>query len=158
MICRGCGVEKPLEQFNERAEETGARSTLCRLCTAAYQRRWYLANRTDLIERARLHRKQAKAENRARANLYLREHPCIDCGETDSVVLDFDHTRDKRREISKMINEGFLWSTIELEIAKCDVRCANCHARKTARERGYHDRKHAFRRIGESHTLLRDRL
>jgi hypothetical protein len=33
------------------------------------------------------------------------------------------------------------WKTVELEIAKCEVRCANCHARKTARELGNYKTK-----------------
>ena len=41
-----------------------------------------------------------------------------------------------------MCSSGWAWSTILEEIAKCAVRCANCHARKTARERGMYERKH----------------
>jgi len=36
---------------------------------------------------------------------------------------------------------GFPWSTIETEIARCQVLCANCHRIKTARERGFYDQK-----------------
>lgn len=142
-------MEKPTSQFNVRSYETGARTTLCRPCMADYQHAWYMANRELVTERARINRERTAPENRMRAGLYLKGHPCVDCGETDPVVLDFDHTRDKRRAVSKMISSGFSWAAVEFEIAKCDVRCGNCHARKTARERGYYERKHAFRRIGE---------
>jgi hypothetical protein len=63
---------------------------------------------------------------------YLLEHPCVDCGETDPIVLEFDHLRDKVANISSMINVRRPWQAIVEEIAKCDVVCANCHRRRTA--------------------------
>lgn len=80
---------------------------------------------------------EARQRNRIKAAAYLATHPCIDCGETDVLVLDFDHTRDKRMDIAVMINRPCSWATIEKEIEKCVVRCANCHRRKTAREQGW---------------------
>lgn len=71
----------------------------------------------------------------------MLEHPCVDCAETNLVVLDFDHLRDKRWNVTYMVSAGFPWSTIALEIAKCQVLCANCHRIKTARERGFYDQK-----------------
>lgn len=65
---------------------------------------------------------------------YLTAHPCIDCGETDPIVLEFDHHSNKVMEIADMIRDGFGIPKLEIEIAKCDVRCANCHRRKTAKD------------------------
>ena len=62
-------------------------------------------------------------------------HPCVDCGETDPVVLEFDHLRDKRFAI-RLSAHGRNWQTILDEIEKCEVVCANCHRRRTARRRG----------------------
>jgi hypothetical protein len=54
------------------------------------------------------------------------------------VCLEFDHVQgDKKLPVAAMIG-GYSWETIETEIAKCVVRCANCHRRKTARERGWY--------------------
>jgi hypothetical protein len=69
----------------------------------------------------------------------------VDCGETDPVVLEFDHVRDKLKDIGYMVTVGFSWSAIQLEIEKCEVRCANCHRRKTARVQGIYDAKHSPR-------------
>lgn len=60
---------------------------------------------------------------------YLREHPCVDCGESNLCVLEFDHVRGEklfnvRGHTSKNLHQ------IEEEIKKCDVRCANCHSRR----------------------------
>lgn len=66
---------------------------------------------------------------------YLKTHPCVDCGEPDVVVLEFDHVRgQKSGRLATMIANGGSWAKIEEEIAKCDVRCANCHRRKTAKQ------------------------
>ena len=116
---------------------------------AQYQHLWYLKNRESVMARVRIQQERAVAENRVRVGQYLSDHPCVDCGEADPVVLDFDHLRDKRWDVSFMIANGFTWATIELEIAKCEVRCANCHARKTARELGIYERKHAFLQLSE---------
>lgn len=67
---------------------------------------------------------------------YLREHPCADCGETDPVVLEFDHLRDKKFGIGKGFRER-KWESVLEEIAKCDVVCANCHRRRTAKRGGF---------------------
>jgi 5-methylcytosine-specific restriction endonuclease McrA len=67
---------------------------------------------------------------------YLIEHPCIKCGESDPIVLDFDHLRDKTKSISRYISGHTGWKRISKEIEKCQVLCANCHRRKT-----YHEKK-----------------
>ena len=66
---------------------------------------------------------------------YFVTHPCVDCGETDPIVLEFDHLRDKRFEISEALH-GRTWQSILDEIEKCEVVCANCHRRRTAHRRG----------------------
>ena len=56
---------------------------------------------------------------------------CVDCGITNHIVLDFDHLRDKKYNISRMIHDGFSWAAIKKEISKCEVVCANCHRVRT---------------------------
>ena len=67
---------------------------------------------------------------------YLSEHPCVDCGESDPIVLEFDHVEGKTMNVSKMRSQRYKWSVIVKEIAKCEVRCANCHRRTTHNRRG----------------------
>ena len=70
----------------------------------------------------------------SRNQAYLREvlagSACRDCGERDAVVLEFDHRGEKRGNVSTMATWASL-ATLRAEIAKCDVRCANCHRRRT---------------------------
>jgi hypothetical protein len=67
---------------------------------------------------------------------YLLEHPCVDCGENDIRVLEFDH-RDpgqKHGGISRMVADRCGVDKIKAEVEKCDVRCANCHRRRSQDE------------------------
>lgn len=67
---------------------------------------------------------------------YLSLHPCVDCGETDPVVLECDHLpkSDKRFEVGRAITSSSMsWRKVLSEIKKCDIVCANCHRRRTAR-------------------------
>ena len=59
---------------------------------------------------------------------YLDTHHCVDCGNSDKRVLDFDHVRGKKEfGISKARVCGFDLERIKEEIKKCEVRCSNCH-------------------------------
>lgn len=69
---------------------------------------------------------------------YLRTHPCVDCGETDPVVLEFDHVRgEKHFSIGKASTHNIGLGRLQDEMTKCDVRCANCHRRRTYTSLGY---------------------
>ncbi len=134
--CGGCGVEKPLSDFNWRRRERGQRDNLCRPCRAAYKQEHYFANRQRYVDQAR-QRKQMLAERRMRYLLdYFAEHPCADCGEDDPMVLEFDHRGDKLFDVSHALPYR-AWHAILDEIAKCEVVCVNCHRRRTARRGGF---------------------
>jgi hypothetical protein len=62
---------------------------------------------------------------------YLRDAPCVDCGESDPVVLDFDHVGRKRAGVVQLADQEHSIASLEAEIAECAVRCANCHRRRT---------------------------
>lgn len=145
--CGRCRLTKALDEFSLRSTETRERQPRCRPCMAEYKRFWYLRKRDHQLARVRLNREHARLENQDRAWDYLGQHGCVDCGEPDPVVLQFDHLGDKERGVSYMLLGGFTWAKIKLEIDKCAVRCGNCHRRKTARNLGLYDRKRAFLRV-----------
>ena len=65
---------------------------------------------------------------------------CIDCGESRPATLQWDH-RDpslKKFAISDAIRQGHSKKRILEEMAKCDVRCANCHAIRTAEQQNWY--------------------
>lgn len=79
---------------------------------------------------------RAKAKGKAWVLAYLLEHPCVDCGETDPKVLEFDHIDPaaKLNNVSRLVSNGHGITAIEREVAKCEVRCCNCHRRRSLDE------------------------
>lgn len=134
--CSKCGVTKPAEEFAFRYRSTGERQWACRNCNAAYKRAWYGRNRVRHMAKVALNHVRTADANRLKLWEYLVGHSCVDCGETDPVVLEFDHLRDKQKNISEMVSGGTSWKSILAEIEKCEVRCANCHRRRTLRVGG----------------------
>lgn len=73
---------------------------------------------------------------------WLATHPCVDCDETRIPTLQFDHIDPslKRFNITEAVRRRVGLKTLQIEINKCEVRCANCHAIKTARDQGWYTR------------------
>ena len=100
--------------------------------TAGHAKEHYAANRARYLEQARVQKERLRLERTRYLIDFFKLNPCADCGETDPVVLEFDHLRDKLFDIgSKLITKT--WPAVLAEIAKCEVVCANCHRRRTAR-------------------------
>jgi hypothetical protein len=103
-------------------------------------RRHYAKHRDKVIAKAKVLSKQAKDRTRAYITAYLEANPCVDCGETDIVVLEFDHVGEegtKEFNISDATRFGYGMPKLKAEIAKCEVRCANCHRKKTYERGGW---------------------
>jgi hypothetical protein len=101
-------------------------------------RRHYAKHRQRVIAKAKEYSKIARKRVRAFINTYLKENPCVDCGETDIIVLEFDHIGDdKHFSISDAARDGYGMAKLKAEIAKCEVRCANCHRKKTYQRGGW---------------------
>ena len=69
---------------------------------------------------------------------FYKLNPCVDCGETDPRVLDFDHINNKKYNVSTLISKEYSWESILEEASKCEIRCANCHRKKTAIEQNHY--------------------
>lgn len=65
----------------------------------------------------------------------LAESGCVECGERDVVVLEFDHVGDKRAAVSDLAWNGYSLESLRREVAQCEVRCCNCHRRRTLERR-----------------------
>lgn len=101
----------------------------------------YHAKRSPEQKQAKLDGQRARAKETITAlRAFKGLKGCADCGESDPIVLDFDH----RDQATKSFNIGDVarlgWSLKKAlaEAEKCDVVCANCHRRRTAKQLGWH--------------------
>jgi hypothetical protein len=135
MICPKCNKDNDFRPNKKRANGLQA---YCVQCDKEYQHAWYLKNKDKAKARAKKHNAVNRNRNQPLIWKYLEDKSCKDCGNTNRIVLEFDHIiGNKEHNISKMCNSTFTWETVLAEIEKCEVVCANCHRIRTAK-RGNH--------------------
>ena len=99
-------------------------------------KRHYEANKEKVIARSSKRNKKQRIRNRAFVNQIKELSHCVDCGEQDPLVLDFDHIKgDKIAPVSDMVYRSYCVESIQKEIDKCEVRCSNCHRKVTHKRR-----------------------
>ena len=133
--CTQCKEEKLLEEFQKKSSSKDGHTNLCKPCKRSYDNNHYNSSETrkDYI---RTNQNRRERETERYIVKYLLENPCVDCGELDIIVLEFDHVRgDKRGNVSILKRSSL--KAVKEEIEKCEVRCANCHRRKTAKQFGW---------------------
>jgi len=137
-ICTKCKTEKDLHSFSARKLSKDGRAAWCRECFKENWKERYYENHAHYRKSHNTSRKRVREQNAYRVFEYLAAHPCIICGESDPIVLEFDHRikDDKIENIANLIRDA-KWERIEFEIRKCDVLCANCHRRKSAAQFNY---------------------
>lgn len=133
--CARCQQELPEDNFKWKNEARGWRQPYCIECNKAYQKEHYQKNKRVYLDKAKVW----STVQYGKVLDFLRENPCVDCGESDIVCLEFDHRdrADKTIAVSAAIQNGWSWDRIKTEIDKCDVRCRNCHAKVTAKQLGW---------------------
>jgi hypothetical protein len=130
--CGWCRKRLALEVFHRRGR--AGRQSVCKKCIAAYQANYYKKTRRRQLRSARLWKLNRQQIVREELEAYSIEHPCVDSGEGDMVVLDFDHVFGRKvANVSKLIQNARPWTQVLLEIRKCQVVCSNCHRRRSAR-------------------------
>jgi hypothetical protein len=138
--CRGCETFLDVAHFSYKYVERGVLQTYCKKCQGRRSREHYVRNTASYKERIARNNTKTRVANRRKLREFLSAQNCVDCGLQDLAVLEFDHREpsQKLHEISLMVQKGFGWTTILGEIRKCDIVCANCHRRRTARQFSWH--------------------
>jgi hypothetical protein len=165
--CADCGLADPLVlEFDHVREKTAGISSLvhegyalariqaevacCEIvCPNCHRRRTHL--RAGGSWRVNLESRVPADRPLKRRNLrflldHLRQNPCVGCGETDVIVLEFDHVGPKRGKgvVSLAFYEHSL-TLLQEEIDHCEIRCINCHRRDTIRRQPAHLRHHLLK-------------
>jgi 5-methylcytosine-specific restriction endonuclease McrA len=143
-ICSKCKQEKSESEFFVKDRKTGRLHAQCKACYQEHRKTYYSEHykkyHDEYLLRARKRRLEVKSILHGNLQAFLSDKKCIMCGENDPVVLDFDHINPatKSFSIAKAITYGKKWEEIFAEIQKCQILCANCHRRKTAKEGNWH--------------------
>lgn len=137
-VCCICKRKKIEKNFYKNSSRRDGLQTFCKNCSKKLSHKIYTSlskkDKEKRIKRVLL----LKKRNRQFLWDYLKKHPCVDCGLDNPVVLEFDHLKDKIGNIAELAHKGCSIQTLSNEIAKCEVRCANCHRIKTAKQFKYY--------------------
>ena len=134
--CTKCKKEKIDSDFNFKIKNKGLRQRQCKECTRLLIKNHYKNNRQYYLNKANNRNNQKRTEVISYLREYLLKNPCVDCSEADITVLEFDHKGkiQKFKAVSSLIRNRYSLEIVKNEVSKCEVRCANCHRRKTARD------------------------
>lgn len=150
-ICTRCKEEKRSSEFPKNKSKKKGISSACLACHREMARDWYQRNKK---KKKRDSRERSKTRRDvARDYVLSRLTECADCGETNKVVLEFDHvTGVKIAGISYMARNGFSVEDIAMEMLKCEIVCSNCHRIRTAKR----NKRHWAHRKEYRHLLEKD--
>ena len=123
-ICTTCHTEKDMAEFRKDRTQKDGYQPRCKLCVRARSAELYSSTYKATV---RERDAAIRAANAAKLLEYKQTHPCVCCGESEAVCLDFHHTDPSTKEFGIACGLQRSWAKILKEIKKCVVVCANCH-------------------------------
>lgn len=136
--CSKCKLEKAIAEFNKNKGKADGYNSFCRVCHGEHNRAYYALNSEKQKKQIAAAQARRVKDNYQRMWALLNQLSCTDCSTRDARVLEFDHLpeHEKRMNISELLTGGYGWSSVEEEIKKCEVVCANCHRIRTIERAG----------------------
>jgi len=114
--CTRCGAWKDEEEFPWRWKALGRRHSACKACYKPLKDEWYKKNKVKHVQTVTRRKSAQREAARQYVWGYLQTHPCVECGEADPLVLEFDHVRrNKKAEISRLVADGLSIKTLPVE-------------------------------------------
>lgn len=124
--CGGCRETKRVEDFHRRGDGF---QDWCKACKSRAAAEHYQANK----ERRSAHNKRRQGEFRRWYTSLKEGTPCADCGGVfHPAAMHWDHLPgfEKSAPLGELVRHGSR-KRVLLEIEKCELVCANCHAVRT---------------------------
>lgn len=135
--CRRCRLLKDTSEFHRSASRKGGRQSYCRACKKEIDKEHNRRNPRRNYSRTREYR----LRNLRWLDEYLRTRKCEweGCAVSDPDMLVFDHLnpQEKREHVTTMAHSSWGLKSIQEEVAKCRVLCANHHQKHTIQQFGY---------------------
>ena len=135
--CYRCKAVKDTSEFHKYSRSRDGLQPYCRPCKRIidnehyqkYPRRNYARNKANALK------------NRIWLHNFLKTKHCEweGCDVNDPDMLVFDHLSpgEKRGHVSNMVYSPYSLKSIQEEVAKCRVLCANHHQKHTIQQFGY---------------------
>lgn len=145
--CSRCKKYRFTWQYNKNKAKKDGLQYQCRPCQHDYHNKeWYPSRRNHQIKMVKRNKFKRRHDNYKKVVEEYFVNGCVDCGEKDIQVLEFDHVRGIKKRVgykgsegvSYLIRHGYKWETVQTEIDKCEVRCRNCHKKRTWKENNYY--------------------
>lgn len=132
-ICTKCCKEK--SNFRNRTKSKDGLSSWCADCFKSYDKeRYKTLDKTKKNNQQKVRRQN----NRSKIIEFLKLASCMDCGIGDWRVLEFDHKDPKTKKFNIADSVCLSFDSIQNEISKCDIVCANCHRIRTITQQNYY--------------------
>jgi hypothetical protein len=124
-ICCDCKKELPFTSFNINKEKKDGLQYSCRECRKIYNKIHYKQNKEKYKNQVIQYRKN----NKERYQKYKSTLKCNQCNEKHPSCLQFHHKDNNKEYTIASIARCCSVEKLQIEIDKCIVLCANCHAK-----------------------------
>ena len=140
--CGKCGDVKPIDDFKSKHSRRNTPTKHCSSCR-------------NIDRKSQVNPTTKSGRCKALWEAWKSAHPCEDCGETDTRLIEADHVRGK-----KVHNcSHYCWwachggvSALTEELTTCQSRCIWCHRIKTKQTRGANKQKSKLKKRAIVHA------
>jgi len=115
--CTSCKEFKNESDFSKKSERKDGLQSSCKVCNSVASKQYYSKNKDKHKKTIKRNKKKYTEKTRKWVYQYYLDNHCVDCGEDNPIVLEFDHIKgSKINSISRMISNNFSLSNIKKEI------------------------------------------